>query len=89
MRSFMMVLLMLVATSYPRIAGADDGGVRRLPTPGEPGVASQALFTLEDAWNDTQTPTVFWTYAGECFGFKYTPSHDYVLTRIEFFAGDV
>lgn len=86
---FISSLLLLVATSRPPMAAADDGGLLKRSAPGEPGVASQAMFTLEEAWNDTQAPTVFWTYSAECFGFKYIPSHDYVLTRIEFFAGDV
>jgi hypothetical protein len=50
----------------------------------------RAADTLVDAWNDTQEPGGAQAeYSGVCIGFKYIPSKDCSLTRIEFFAGGV
>jgi len=84
------LLCVLLTTCIVVVANADVGGVRSGPPGGVqvPTVTSPASFTLADAWNDSATPDVKF-YGAECFGFPYIPGHDYVLTRIEFFSGDI
>lgn len=87
--SLFLLALLLGAPNVGAQAGSTTlGGVRTGPAAGDPGVNSPALLALMDAWNDAQIPSVQAYYAADCFGFPFTPSHDYVLTRIEFFAGD-
>jgi hypothetical protein len=81
--------LCLLAALPPGLAfGADLGGVSLYPdaATGTP-VAGPESTSLIDAWNDTQPYAPVGSYAAQCFGFAYVPSQDYMLERIEFYAG--
>ena len=83
-------LMLLAALPSGPAVGAEVGGVNLYvgSSAGAPVTGGEAT-SLMDAWNDTQPCAPAGSYAAQCFGFAYVPTQNYMLERIEFYAGGV
>lgn len=68
---------------------ASDNGVVASQDPPVGWVDSSPDTDLIDAWNDNGLPPYAATYSSPCFAYEYIPTQDYVLERIEWFAGNI
>ena len=85
MKLIALVGLLLIAV-VPALA-TEAGGIKFSGESSSQDMGDAARETLVDSWNDTQTPLDGWTYSAQHFGFPYTPSTSYTLSRVEWYAG--
>ncbi|MBC8368188.1 DUF4082 domain-containing protein [bacterium] len=85
----LMALMGLLLIAVAPALAIETAGVFFTGESGGQGVGEDARETLVDSWNDTQTPLDGWSYAAEHFGFPYTPSTSYTLSRVEWYAGGI
>jgi hypothetical protein len=86
MKLFLVASLML-ALGLVSVALAEPLDGVNLGTPGTPITTSPPTRDYVEGWNDTQPYQSAGTYGADCFGYAYTPSVNYLLEKIEFYAG--
>lgn len=78
----------LLLGSFVAVQAREDGIVPAQDPPAD-WLYSSPKIDLIEAWNDNGMPPYVGTYSSYCFAFEYIPSQDYVLERIEWFAGGI